>query len=210
MELRKDCELIEVQYNKENTKVTLTFLDLEAGEVLEVVFNKQSYDTNASKFIDDPEKASKVEEWCQEYFGKTFDQLNNAIGVKKDIYHYDSFNSLWESEFAEKFTKEQLGEILNCTISKIEDNGNIIQIHYTDKKSGKLYKSNMSYSKYLEERKMWMVDPVKRTKTYQKFKDKFGVDVEEADSLVDRDIMVEVKSAFGTHYYGDIKKPSWD
>lgn len=209
MQLREQCSLIEVQYNQENTKVTLTFLDEEAGEILEVMFNKQSYDKDAQKFIEDASKEAKVEEWCKEYFDTTFDKLNSVIGVKKDVYHYDSFNSLWESEFPVKFTKDQEGEVLNCTITDVNDNGNIIQILYTDNDTGTLFKSNMSYSKYLEERKEWFVDPVKKERTMKKFKDKFGVDVEDAKELVGKEIMVEVRKAFGTNLYGDIKKPKW-
>ena len=209
MELRKDLELIEVEYQNEMKKAVLTFLDEEKGQVLEVNFNKQSYDTDAKKFINDKEKEQKVDEWCDTYFNTTFENLTDCIGVKKDIYHYEDFNSLWESEYAQKFDKDEVGQIFNCEITDVNDNGNMIQIFYKDKDSDVLYKSNMTYSNYIEARKQWFVDPIKRDKTYEKFKNRFGVDVENAKEIIGKDIMVEVKLAFGKFTYGDIKKPNW-
>ena len=58
----------------------------------------------------------------------------------------------------------------------------------------------------MESMKQWFVDPQKKEREYQKFEDKYGVPVSEKDSLIGHPLMVEVKSAFGTHYYGDIKK----
>lgn len=209
MELRKNVELIEVEYSGEGTKVTMTFLDEENGEVLEVVFNKQSYDTDKNKFIDDPDKAKKVDEWCEEYFDTEFDNLNNAIGMKKDVYHYDTFNSLWESTYPQKFDKDQVGEILTCTLTDIRDDGKMILIQYTDNETETLYQSKMTYSKYLDIRKEWFVEPVKKEKQYEKFEKKFGVPVEHAEDLIGKEVMVEVKRAFGEFTYGDIKKPAW-
>ena len=39
-----------------------------------------------------------------------------------------------------------------------------------------------------------------------KFKEKYGKDISEADKLVGAKLIVEVKSAFGNHFYGDVKK----
>lgn len=207
MDLRKDCELIEVAYESEGKKAVLTFLDEEKGEVLEVNFNKQTYENGA--YIDDEEKAKKVDEWCEQEFETDFSSLTQKIGTKKDVYHYENFNSLWESEFAQKFSDDMVGEIIMATITSVEDNGKMIVIQYTEKNTETLYKSNMSYSKYLEQRKEWFVDPVKKEKAFEKFKKKFGVDVKNADKIIGKDIMVEVKQAFGKFAYGDIKKPNW-
>lgn len=209
MELREQLELIEVEYSDDKKKATLTFLDEDKGEILEVSFNKQNYNPDTKKFEDDKEKSQKVEEWCEQYFETTFDKLSDCVGVKKDIYHYDTFNSLWESEYAQKFNDEQVGEIINATITNVTDNGNMIQIFYTDNETETLYKSNMSYSKYLEVRKEWMVDPIKRDKVHATFKDKFGATVENAEEIIGKEIMIEVKKAFGKFTYGDIKKPKW-
>lgn len=207
MDLRENCELIEVAYESEGKKAVLTFLDEEKGEVLGVNFNKQTYENGA--YIDDEEKAKKVDEWCEQEFETDFSSLTQKIGTKKDVYHYENFNSLWESEFAQKFSDDMVGEIVMATITSVEDNGKMIVIQYTEKNTETLYKSNMSYSKYLEQRKEWLVDPVRKKKAFEKFKKKFGVEVENADEIIGKDIMVEVKQAFGKFTYGDIKKPNW-
>lgn len=207
MDLRENCELIEVAYESEGKKAVLTFLDEEKGEVLEVNFNKQTFENGA--YIDDEEKAKKVDEWCEQEFETDFSSLTQKIGTKKDIYHYENFNSLWESEFAQKFTEDMVGDIITATITSVEDNGKMIVIQYIEKDTDTLYKSNMSYSKYLEQRKEWFVDPVKKEKAFEKFKKKFGVDVKDGNTIVGKDVMVEVKKAFGQFTYGDIKKPKW-
>lgn len=207
MDLRENCELIEVAYESEGKKAVLTFLDEEKGEVLEVNFNKQTFENGA--YIDDEEKAKKVDEWCEQEFETDFSSLTQKIGTKKDVYHYENFNSLWESEFAQKFSEDMVGDIIMATITSVEDNGKMIVIQYVEKDTETLYKSNMSYSKYLEQRKEWFVDPVRKEKAFEKFKKKFGVDVKNADKIIGKDIMVEVKKAFGQFTYGDIKKPNW-
>lgn len=205
MEIRKDVQLIEVEYSSDYKKVTFTFLDEDKGEVLEVNFNRQSFDNG--KYYDDDEKAARVDEWCEKYFELPYDELNQAIGVRKDVYHYEKFNSLWESTYPEKFTEDQQGEILNCTIDSVVDDGKMILINYKSE-DGKLYQSKMTYAKYVEARKEWFVDAVKKDRQFAKFKDKFGVEVSEANSIVGKSIMVEVKKAF-KFFYGDIKKPAW-
>lgn len=205
MDLRKDLELIEVVYKNESKKAVLTFLDTEKGEVVEVNFNKQIYDTD--KFIDDPEKAAKVEEWCQEYFETDFDRLSDCIGVLKDVYVYEKFNSLWETQVTEKFDKADEGIIFETEISRIEDDGKGIHIFFNYEE--KEYESKMMYADYVESHKKWFVNPTKRNRQYEKFEDKFGVNVADRESIVGKKIMVEIKVAFKKHAYAEIKKPNW-
>lgn len=207
MELREKLALIEVEYQNDNKKAVLTFLDEENGQVLEVNFNKQAYDTVAKQFVDDAEKASKVDDWCYTYFDTTFDKLNQAVGQKKDVYKYDSFNSLWESDYAQKFDDEDVGKVFTATIKNIKDDGIAIVIEYEI--DNILYSSKMTYAKYVENLKKWFEDPIRKEKQFEKFKNKFGVPVEDADQILEKEIMVEVKKAFGKFIYGDIKKPSW-
>lgn len=207
MELRENLALIEVEYQNDNKKAVLTFLDEENGQVLEVNFNKQAYDTVAKQFVDDAEKASKVDDWCYTYFDTTFDKLNQAVGQKKDVYKYDSFNSLWESDYAQKFDDEDVGKVFTATIKNIKDDGIAIVIEYEI--DNILYSSKMTYAKYVENLKKWFEDPIRKEKQFEKFKNKFGVPVEDADQILEKEIMVEVKKAFGKFTYGDIKKPSW-
>jgi len=202
MELLKELELMEVAIN--DGTATMTFLDAERGEIREVFFRKNKYDRDKNKFVPDEEQAKRVEEWSQEYFGFSFDDLGKAQGQKKDIYVYDNFNSLWESKVIEKFNKDQEGEIFSTEITEIEDDGNAIHIRFENE--GKTYQSNMCYSKYDEMRKQWFVNPQKKTKQYKKFEEKFHTPIQEKDSLIGTEIMVEVKVAFGTNAYAEIKK----
>ena len=203
--LRKDLELIEVVYSNENKKATMTFLDVENGEVLEVNFNKQSYDNG--KFVDDPEKAKKVDEWCKEYFETTFDKLSDSVGVKKDVYRYEKFNSLWETKVTEKFSMDDKGKIIQTEISRIEDDGKGIQIYFENE--GKEYASKMMYADYVESVKEWFTNPQKKSRQYEKFEALFGVPVTDAEKIVGSPIMVEVKVAFKKYPYAEIKKPAW-
>ena len=207
MDLRKDCELVEVEYQNDKKKAVMTFLDIENGEILEVNFNRQEYDQEKSEFVDSPEKAEKVDKWCEEYFGTDYDSLSTKIGEKKDIYHYDNFNSLWEADILNKFEKEDEGKIIQTEIENIVDDGQAIRIYflYNDKK----YESKMNYSKYVEELKKYFPDPVKKTKQYEKFEKKFGIPVEKSDEIVGKDIMAEVKIAFNKYPYVEIKTPDW-
>ena len=203
--LRKDLELIEVVYSNENKKAVMTFLDVENGEVLEVNFNKQSYDNGS--FVDDPEKAKRVDEWCEEYFNTTFEKLSESVGVKKDVYRYDKFNSLWETKVTQKFSLEDKGKIIQTEIARIEDDGKGIHVYFEHE--GKEYASKMMYADYVEAVKQWFTNPQKKTRQYEKFHDLFGVSVEDAEKIVGSPIMVEVKVAFKKHAYAEIKKPSW-
>jgi hypothetical protein len=204
MELLKNLELVAVDYENNGKKAVMTFLDTERAEVRRVNFNLQSYDTVSSKFVDDPEKEKKVVEWCDTYFGTTFDNLGSQIGTKKDIYAYDTFNSLWECEIVEKFKDEDFGEFFSTTISEITDDGNAIRIKFPW--NGKTYESKMTYATYLDSMKQWFVDPQKKQETYKKFADKFHTDISNKDSLIGHQINVEVKKAFNKFMYADIKK----
>lgn len=206
--LRKDLELIEVKYEDNKQKAVMTFLDLEQGEVLEVNFNKNIYDPEKNEYVADEKKSEEVEEWCEEYFGCTFNELGSKIGEKRDVYTYDRFNSLWAVDYVSKFEKEDEGQIIETIIKDVEDDGIAIRIKFEFE--DKTYESKMTYAKYVEELQKWFNDPQKKNRQYEKFKDKFGVSVKNADKIIGKPIMVEVKVAFGKYPYADIKKPRWD
>lgn len=202
MEIRKDLELVEVAYENDNKKAVMTFLDTERKEVRVVNFNRQSYKNG--KYVEDPEKAEKVDEWCQTYFKAPFDKLPSCVGTRHDVYIYPNFNSLWECDMPEKFTADMEGQIYKTEVKEIVVDDYFIKIRYEIE--SKTYESKMTFGKYMESLKSWFVDPQKKASTYKKFEDKYGVPVEEKDKLIGHDLMVEVKCAFGTNYYGDIKK----
>ena len=204
MELLKNLELVAVDYENSGKKAVMTFLDAEREEVRRVNFNLQSYDTAKSVFVDDPEKVKKVAEWCDTYFGCTFDNLGSQIGVRKDVYAYENFNSLWETDIVAKFTDDEVGEFFQTVIDEITDDGNAIRIKYQH--NGQTYESKMMYATWVDTLQKFLVDPQKKQSTYKKFKDKFLTDIADKDKLIGHQINVEVKSAFGKYPYGDIKK----
>lgn len=202
-ELLENLECVDAQYEDKNQKVILTFLHEDRGEVREISLNKQVYDRNTEKFVDDEKKAAQVEKWCEEYFGLTFDRMGEAIGEKKDIYCYDNFNSLWEVAMVEKFGDEMEGQIFEAQIVKAFDDGRKISLQF--EYEGDLYESKMQYADYLEARNEWFVNPQKRKKQYEKFEEKFDLLVGEIDQMVGKTVMVEVKKAYGKFIYNEIK-----
>ena len=202
MEIRENLELVSVEYESDGQKAVMTFLDRERKEVRQVNWNKQVYKDN--KFIKDEDKAAKVEGWAQEYFGTTFDQLEQCVGTLHTVYIYDRFNSLYPVQSVAKFTKEMVGEIYKTTVKDVVLDEYAIKIRYDI--DGETYESKHTFGTYVESLKEWFVDPQKKDKIFLKFEDKYGVSVADAQSLIGHDMYVEVKAAFGTSYYGDIKK----
>lgn len=202
MEIRTNLELVEVEFENNGNKAVMTFLDRERKEVRAVNFNKQAF--KDGKFFDDPEKAEKVETWCHEIFGCSFSELAGAIGTRHDVYVYDRFNSLFETKAVAKFTADQVGEVYQTEVKEIIVDDYSIRIRYDV--DGTTYESKMTYGTYLKATNEWFVDPQKKEKVYDRFADKFGVTVDKAQTLTGHKLMVEVKSAFGENYYGDIKK----
>jgi hypothetical protein len=205
MDKRAQCELVEVTFKDDNQRAILTFLDEEKGEVLEVSFNKNVY--KDGEFLPDDEKAKKVDEWCDTYFGLAFDNLDQAVGERKDIYVYNNFNSLWESKETKKFSPEDRGKFFQTEIERVVDDGNGIHIYFLYEDDE--YESKMMYSDYIENLKKWFVNPQKKTKQRARFKNLFGIEVEDADQIIGKPINVEVKVAFKKHAYCEIKKPDW-
>jgi hypothetical protein len=203
MELLEQLELVDVQFEDNNKKCVLVFLDENKGEIREVNFNQQSFDQATKKFIDDPEKAAKVAEWCEEYFKLPFERLAEAIGERKDIFCYDNFNSLFEVKIPTKFDEDMLGQIFEVEITNAFDDGKKIGLHF--EYEGNLYESKMQYADYLDARKEWFINPVKRKKQYDKFEEKFQMPVTDIEKMIGKNVLVEVKKAMGKYIYSEIK-----
>jgi hypothetical protein len=198
----EQLELVNVEYDEKNSdKVVLTFLDADNGEIREVNFNKKIY--KDEKWIYDEEKAEKVEAWCQEFFSLTFENLGQAVGDRKDVYCYDKFNSLFEVEQIAKFEEDMVGQIMSVEVAEVVDDGKAIKIRFQHE--GETYESKMGYSTFMESRNEWFVNPVKRNKQYDKFKEKFAIAVEDKEQLVGKTVMIEVKKAMGKYVYVEIK-----
>ena len=202
MELKEQLEIVDVQF-EDNKKATIIFLDAEMGEIREVNFNKQKYDQDTKKFVDDEEKAKQVEEWCEEHFNLPFDRLAETIGERKDVYCYDNFNSVFPVKMIQKFDDDMVGQIFEVEIVHAEDDGKKISLQF--EYEGELYESKMQYADYLDARKEWFVNPQKRKKQYEKFEEKFGFLVGEIEQMIGKTVMVEVKKAMGKWVYSEIK-----
>ena len=202
MEVRKALELVNVSYENNGMKAVMTFLDQERAEVRIVNFNRQVY--HDGKYENDEQKASKVDTWCHEIFDCEYDELSKCVGKNYDVYVYDGFNSLFEVKIISKFTADQVGQIYQTKIDEVVLEDYFIKIHYTI--DNKTYETKQTFGQYLEGMKQWFLDPQRREKEFAKFEKRYHVSVEDRDKLVGHPIMVEVKSAFGDHYYGEIKQ----
>lgn len=202
-ELKEQQECVDVQFEDNNQKAVLTFLDEERGEVNDVNMNLQSYDQQTKKFIPDEKKAAQVRQWCQEHFNLEFEELGQAIGVRKDLYCYDNFNSLHEVQMLSKFDEDMLGQIFETEIVNALDDGKRISLQF--EYEGELYESKMQYADYLEARQEWFINPQKRKKQYEKFADKFLMPVTEIENMIGKTVLVEVKKAMGKYIYCEIK-----
>ena len=201
-EILEQLELVDVII-EDSKKATLVFLHEERGEIREVNFNKQVYDKDTKKFVDDAEKAEKCEEWAQEYFGLEFDRLAEAIGERKDVYCYDNFNSLFEVQMVTKFEDDMLGQVFETEVTNAFDDGKKIAIQF--EYEGNLYESKMQYADYVEARKEWFINPIKQKKQYDKFEDKFQMPVTDIENMIGKTVLVEVKKAMGKWIYSEIK-----
>lgn len=202
-EVLEALELVEVNYEDNNQKCVLIFLDESKGEIREVNFNRQSFDDSSKKFVPDAEKAKQVDEWCEAYFATSFEELAQCIGDRKDIYCYDRFNSLWPVKMIQKFDEDMVGQIFETEVVHAEDDGKKISIQF--EYDGELYESKMQYAEYLDSRNEWFINPQKRKKQYEKFEEKFGLLVGEIEQLIGKTIMIEVKKAMGKWVYNEVK-----
>ena len=176
-------------------KINLLFLAND--RVYEVGWNKKAYDSTLGQFIESEQKEAQVEEWAQNYFKCSVDNLKDAIGTVCPIYSYDTYCSLWESQV--KFTKDDNRKNEVTVIDEIDVTEDAIYIYY--KFDGQKHRSRMGYSTKVGNE--FYQNPIKKKKQFANFQDKYGVPVEEKDKLIGKKIKVTVKKAFNS-YYGDI------
>ena len=164
-ECRENLELVSVEYEDGGSKAVMTFLDTERKEIRQVSWNKKVYENG--KYVDNDEKAEKVENWASEYFNTTFDNLTSCIGQKKNVYVYDRYNSLFEVSEVSKFNESMKGDIYQTEIKEVEVGPYAIKIRYDIE--GKTYESKHSFGEYIESLKEWFVNPQKKVNVYNKF-----------------------------------------
>ena len=79
----------------------------------------------------------------------------------------------------------------------------MIGIHVEYMYNGELYESKYTTAEYLKDLKKWVRDPERETRAKKRFKEIYGKDISEADSLIGEEIQVQVKKAFSS-YYGEV------
>ena len=202
MERIEQCEMIKAEIVN-GTRLEMKFYDAKNDLLRTVKFNKQNYDRENGKFVDDPEKAQKCEEWSQKYFGCSFDEVPEQVGVSRDIYVYDNFCSLWETEETQR-AKRFDGPVKSLIKTQIEniylDN---VGIHVEYKYNDEIYETKYTTSEYIKDLKKWVRDPDREARAYKRFKDIYGVEFSQKDELIGREIQVQVKKAFSS-YYGEV------
>lgn len=202
MERIENCEMIKAEIVN-GTRLEMKFYDPKYDVLRTVKFNRQTYDREKGQFVDDPEKAQKCEEWAQKYFGCSFDEVPEQIGVSRDIYVYENFCSLWESEEtkrAKKFDTPVKGIIKTCIESVYVDN---IGIHVEYLYNGELYESKYTCAEFIKDMNKWVRDPEREARAKKRFKEIFGKDLDHREELIGTEIQVQVKKAFSS-YYGEI------
>jgi len=202
MERIENCQMIKAEVVN-GTRLEMKFYDQENDVLRTVKFNKQSYDREKGQFVDDPEKEQKCEEWSQKYFGCSFDEVPEQVGVCRDVYVYDNFCSLWEAEdtqWAKRFDAPVKG-IIKTKIENIYKDQ--IGIHVEYLYNGELYESKYTCAEYIKDLKKWVRDPEREERALKRFRDIFGVDLADAKNVIGAEIQVQVKKAF-TSYYGEI------
>lgn len=202
MEHISNCEMIKAEIVN-GTRLEMKFYD-DVNDVLRTVkFNKQNYDREKGQFVDDPEKAQKCEEWSQQYFGCSFDEVPEKVGAVRDVYVYENFCSLWETDDtkrAKKFDSPIKG-IIKTKIENIYKDQ--IGIHVEYLYNGDLYESKYTCAEFIKDLKKWVRDPERETRALRRFKEIYGKDFSQKDDLIGTDIQVQVKKAFSS-YYGEV------
>lgn len=194
-------ELVAVEQDSDRT--VFTFLDRERGEVRDVKWNTKKYEDE--KWVQSDEQEEKIERWSQEIFGLSYNQLPSVAndGLKKDVYVYDKFNSLFETRVVSKFDKDMVGQIMSVAVKSVTTDD--VGIHIGFEYEGEDYESKMSWSNYVESEKKFFIDPHKKQKKIDEFESKFHIPFEDREQLVGTDVMVEIKLAFKKWTYVDIK-----
>lgn len=202
MERIENCQMIKAEVVN-GTRLEMKFYDPENDVLRTVKFNKQNWDREKGQFVDDPEKEQKCEEWSQKYFGCSFDEVPEQVGVCRDIYVYDKFCSLWETEETQR-AKRFDSPVKGIIKTKIENiYVDTVGIHVEYKYNDGLYESKYTYAEFVKDLKKWVRDPEREDRAKRRFKDIFGKDISEKDTLIGEEIQVQVKKAFSS-YYGEI------
>lgn len=206
--LPETVTLMDAHYFDDSKKsVTLTFLTKDRT-LRNFRMSLQRYDETKPKkerFVDDAKKAEETEKFAKDFFNCEFNQLENIVGTKFDMYVYPKFITTRPLPQPEKFDKTLVGKVIPCHVTSIFEDGHSIKCRYTDDKTGKLHESKWTYATYFPNMKEWFEDPERKDKQYGAFKETFGTDLANSDTLIGSAINVIVDE-FEDSTFGKISK----
>lgn len=186
-------------YNIDETdrEIIFTFVQDDNGEEIarEIIWRTKRYNPNTKEWEDDKTIDENIEKWSKEYFNVPRKKLNSVIGTTKDVYVYDSFDSLWEVET--KFTEDDVNQIKKGEITEITTDNKGIYIYFKTK-DGNKRRANMRFEQKVGDK--FLISPRKKRNALENFKKSFGVDLEDKDTLVGKTIMVQIAKAFNIVY----------
>lgn len=185
-------ELPVVEVEDTDNNLILTFLMEEEGEIRQVKFNKKKYDNTINKWVNDNEQLVRFNENVQEYLKVPLEEVGYIVGQKFPVWEASNYCALWEIKEYSKFPSDYVGQILQLPLVgyDIQETKIVLIFEHGDGQ----YVSNINFGQYIESLKKSLLDPMKKEKQYNRFKEKFHVPVSEIESLVGREFMVEVKA----------------
>lgn len=178
-----------VAVDTKDSGIELTFLNGES--IRTVKLNKQSYNSATKKWENSEEQSEKFANNIREYLHVEPENVMEAIGQKFDVWETENFCALWEIKTLAKFPADWAGQILTAEIVDIKeyDAKAVIVLSF----EGKEYGSNINYGSYVASMKKSLVDPQKKKSQMEKFEEKFMVPFSERETLIGKDVMIEVK-----------------
>lgn len=212
MKKLNNLELVETVKNDKNNQLNLLFFDELEGLIYEVKFNKEKYNKHTGKYEQSDEQEAWANDQLIKELGFGWNNIEQAIGQKKDIYVYDDrerpFNSLWESKSLAKPDEDFYNEHITgveTTIKDISDTGVGFTVFFEI--DGNDYKTNnplsggsFTYSDWIDSRKAYFPNANKLIQAKKNFKKIFGCDIEDADKFIGSKILVVPAKAGKTVY----------
>lgn len=199
--------VIAVEDEKETLKITV--LNEDGTAVFELSLGKMKYSKTDKKWSDDAETYERFVENLKEVFvlepatetaeatvlELTPDSDFDAELVGKTLHVYQRTEdkvSFWDGLTVDKPENDLVGDIEQCEIIAVQvfDATARIVFKWSD---GNNYAQNFRYGNWIESLEKNIPNPAKRKKAEARFKKLTGVNFDDAQSLVGKQVMVEIK-----------------
>lgn len=198
-----ELELLMVDKGKDDHVTTFKFLHDETNEIREVVFFKDTYDSEVKEFKPDADQYEKYVKNLETYLHVTPDTVYDAVGKKFPVWAGEKYDYMWEPTEFYEFPTQFKGQNFDAVIEDIwydesKEGTPQEQTRVTFvlklKEHGKLVKSNMNWGEWVPSLKRSFSNPRKRYMQMQNFEEKFGVLFENRNEIIGKDVKIEVKS----------------